>query len=60
MKIAVSSIISVAQQRIIENWTGKKFGNLLWRASEHGFGLDQFKLRCFNKVNQFSISLNIN
>lgn len=40
---------------MIENWAGKKFGNLLWRATEHGFGADQFHARCDNKVIYFII-----
>lgn len=46
----MSVILSMAHEKTIEDWTRKKIGNLLWRATEHGFGADQYQARCFNKV----------
>jgi len=47
----VSDILSVEHAQQIEQWMGgeKKIGQCLWKATEHGFGADQFHSRCDNK-----------
>lgn len=50
MSFHASKIITLEQVTQIEKWTGKTFGDLLWRGSEHGFGVSRFHSLCDHKV----------